>query len=499
MTLALVLALAAAGAIVPAWLDHGQVWLLPDSVSYLGAASNLIGGHGLTVPFRATTDPFTPVVSSGYPLIHWPPGYPIQLALLELIGVKSLLAAQLWNMVAAGALVMLAAAIGWRATSHRSAAAVCAGLVLISAAILQNGRFALSDLTFVVLVAAAVWAAADTLEGSPSARRVLIATVCAATTVKWLGLALCVPAALAASLGARDRPLRAAAAQLSLPAAWVVVLAALSAHAPRALSWHPVLTLGILLQSVGSWLAPPSAGPELLLGVGVTASVLVGLLLLHTLILRRSHLRLVLLVTLGVLLAGLLLTRLLLDATVPWDDRILSPLLLVLIALGVEVAFNESGWLRYGAAGVMLALAVMQALGWSALISAAPNPVGYTSAYWRQVPTASVRRALSGYLVLASNRPDVMYFRIGRSALSVPKRFDPESLQVNRSLPLQLSELRHTLADRGALVVFLDPTNPRPYLAGTTQLIHALGLLRVASFPHTQIYVESVVGHAGRG
>lgn len=107
--------------------------------------------------------------------------------------MKPLLAAQLWNTVDAAALVLLAAAIGWRATSRRMPAAVCAGLVLISGAILQNGRFALSDLTFVVLVAAAVWAAADTLEGSRSARRILIATVCAATTVKWLGLALCVP------------------------------------------------------------------------------------------------------------------------------------------------------------------------------------------------------------------------------------------------------------------------------------------------------------------
>jgi hypothetical protein len=104
------------------------------------------------------------------------------------------------------------------------------------------------------------------------------------------------------------------------------------------------------------------------------------------------------------------------------------------------------------------------------------------------MPMAVIDTRLDHYAVIASNRPDVVYVWNHRSALTIPERFSPITLEPNHSLDADLRTLSALLAHNGAVVFYDDPTNVRDYLASEAQVVHALGLRLVDSFPGSRIY-----------
>src|SRR5205807_1984334 len=142
--------------------------------------------------------------------------------------------------------------------------------------------------------------------------------------------------------------------------------------------------------------------------LGIALSCAAGALLVHTVKTRVRPFRLVLLTTICVYLVALLGTSVLLDATVPWANRILAPVLLCVALLVVEIVSDARGTLRIGALSILVLLAAGQLAAWPSLISQRHSPIGYTAASWREMPMRLIGERLSAYPTVASNRPDVV-------------------------------------------------------------------------------------------
>ena len=475
-------------------VDRGRVWLLPDSVTYLGVAHNVAHGLGVTSPFPNARDPFAATVTGRGPLVIWPPGYPVLLAALMVTGRTAATAAQVWSTVATVATVGLLAEFTWRTTGRRGLAVMSGGLVAVSTVLAQNARFALSDVLFTALVAGFLLAAAAATAAVGRGSAVLWMLpplVVAAAMVRWIGLVLVVPAAVAAAAGRpRSEARRAAAWQLLVPPVAVAAYVLSGSVPPRTVAWHDVLDPLGALRTVGTWFSPAAGSRGLDLVLGSAAAAVVVATAAATLLRPAPRHRSLIVATLGSLVVGLVVNGLLFDASTPWDDRLLLPVAVLVVVLAVDLVADRSVPVRRAAVAVLALFAVAQLCAWPSLLSASGSPLGFTGRSWTGMPMAAIDARLDRYRVVATNRPEVVYLWTHRPSLAVPERFSPITLEPNRQLGVQLRQLAGSLAGDGAVVFYDDPTNPRPYLATEAQVVRTAGLRLVASFPGARIYAR---------
>jgi hypothetical protein len=482
----------ATGAMTAA-MNHGHAWVTPDSVTYLGVAQNIVHGKGVTAPFRNTLDPFSPKPSSTVPLIHWPPGYPVVLAAIAALGLAPITAAEVLNIACGAAVVALVAAIVWRTTQARPVTIAAAVLALVSNTIFQQARFALSDTLFLTVSVAFVYFAVRTAERRPHAVGLMTAAGSAAILVRWAGIALVVPAVFACHLGRRRHAVTLAmvGGLLALPILWLVYLQLGPAAAPRQLTWHPTLEMRNLGIALGQLVQPEPAsnGWDLLLGSGVGLVTIAEIVYVS---LRRSPYRMILVAFVVSYMAGLMGSRALFDAYSSWSDRLLSPVYVVIVLLTIDIAWNwkSNRILRVPAVAVLALLAFAQGASIPSLINEGSTASGYTSRYWHSVPTTQIAAALKPYPVIASNRPDIVYFWLHRSSLSLPQTINPVTTKTNPDVTAQLEALVATLKAGGAFINIDDPSVPMWYLVGEGQVLKALGFRKVASFKDAQIYAR---------
>ena len=232
-----------------------------DSVNYLSAAVNLLGGEGL-VNYR------------GDDFVLWPPGYPLLLAAAGLAGADPLEAAR-WIGAACFGLAILASGL-WLRRNVRSRLVALAGAaaVAVSVPLATSASHVGAEAPFALLTLLALLAL-----GGPPARggegRRRLAAVAAlaglAAVVRWPGAALIAAGALLllARGGAppRERLLRAAlfAAAASIPPALAAarnLAAAGTLAGPRTgeASWGALAdALGQIAATAGGWIAPAAA------------------------------------------------------------------------------------------------------------------------------------------------------------------------------------------------------------------------------------------------
>lgn len=510
--------LVVAGMVLAVVLDHGRAWVTPDGATYLGVANNLAHGHGLTSPFRNTLNTFSATPSTTVPFVHWPPGYPVVLALFVVVGTPPLVAAELVNVLAVGALIWLAAAIAWCLTCRPIPMLVLAGVVTASVTVVELSRYALSDLAFLALCAGLLLAALRTLQGRPRALWAMTIVVCAAELVRWAGVALLVVAVVAALLAGRRRDAAwVAAIPLAIAVAWQAVLLGTAGHGTRSLVWHPPLNASGLVRGIAVLFAPAASSSrwEMVLGISVLAVfALLAVLALLALRSRSDPFRIVLITFLGSYGVVLIFSRLLVDAEIPWDLRILAPIYLATLLLLFDIACTGAvvgrhadadadaaatiatatrpgrRWAAPAAVVALCALVLGQLWSWPSLMAQASTPQSLSAPYWQQMPMGALAASLRPYRTVASNHPDVVSFWLGRSALTLPDRVDPITTVANHHITDQLQALSKTLDGDGALVLFVDPSNPRTYLVAGQSVVAACGLHLVASFNGAAVYAH---------
>lgn len=541
----------AAGAVALVLLAtrHG-IGTTPDGVSYLGAASNLADGRGLTGPFTTMVDPFRPAQAFAFdgqvPFIQWPPLYPLLLGTAAWLGIEPEVTARVLAAACLGATVGGVAWIVARLAPRSWPAAVLAGTwVLLSPYVALLHVLVASEHLFLALSLGALWSggrwsAGAAWRGGPSWPWGVAAVVlaAAATSTRFVGAAvvgaLCL-AVLAHGRGSlRWRSAVAAGvavAGLAPALVWSQSTARAAGVATRTLAWHPpdrVQWEGVV-ETVTAWVVPtdaPTVVRLLVVASGVGLVLVAGRgwwLVLRSgarsgsvggegsslpprpaeagpwLLLSSAYVVLYLLAVVA--------THALFDRAVPIGQRLLVPVqppLAVNVAVGVTwwwravaPAWSQRRRLASGIGGGVVALAVLVALcgSWWPLVEPgrpwAPDPAVTDTGRWLTArPEGSV---------VASNDPALAWQSSGHVAVALPVRTSAPTGIANPRFEDDLAELRRLLDEGGGVaVVYGTSAVLNPHVAGVADL-RAAGFEVMATFADAVVLVPvgARVGDAG--
>ena len=468
----------------------------PDAASYLSAAESLAGGRGyriLIADWRSA--------DSTTALAHFPPGYPTALAAAIAVGASPANAARIVNAGAAFITVAVAAAL------VTSVAGLVAGLSLAVALLVMHAMVlihfsVLSEPLFLACLVCAV-AAMERFGRAPNEGARLRAAALAgaggagAILARYAGIA--VVGAVVLWCVAPPAPIRARAQRAlvaALPAgvlfgAWVARSYFMSG--PRSIRAFGAYggfgdTLAMGFSTVVAWLLPLTSD-DTLPGQSWIALCFLGALLVVTTrgafasrdTAAASVLRALATVA-TCYVAVLVASRLLADPDIPFDERILAPLF-VIVAIGVAIAlatwWRVAGRLARGVTAVLL-------FAWFAASFRASeddvewvleNGFDFAQVQWKASPLLAWGRINAARRPLYSNWPPAIVFHLHRAAHELP----------NDSTAAVLHAFADTVRARGGVVLAFD--QPSPGRIGVAALARAPGLRAVAHLADGTVFV----------
>jgi hypothetical protein len=322
-----------------------------------------------------------------------------------------------------------------RVTSPRTVNAIAFGVTIASVTMLAGipaGVFALTS-TDLVLVHAMAWSEAPFIAlmvgflwSLSRGQTIAAGTLGAVMSVTRLAGVAAIPTILIVTWR-QNRPRRAllAAATASIP---FLAFAAMTLGAGRSFAWHPpdgVAWTSAALALMG-WVAPASAPPALFV-IGPLAAVAIAIRAWQ---LRASSPPIVRVASVwcAAYLAVVMLARTFVDALVPFDGRMLAPLLVgALIAVSAATLQERP---RYGTGAlVATCLVVWAAVRGADALSMAQRAgregLGFASRAWMQSSLAREVRQLPANAVIFSNAADGLAYATRRTVRFIPSVRDP--------------------------------------------------------------------------
>ncbi|MDK1385958.1 glycosyltransferase family 39 protein [Sinorhizobium sp. 8-89] len=177
--------------------------------------------------------------------------------------------------------------------------------------------------------------------------------------------------------------------------------------------------------------------------------------------------------------------------------RFLLPLY-VFLALAVMTPFGASrpDFARHRKLGIVL-VGLAAVIGASNLVRTTVFTVatyesgqGYAHKIWSTSPVLASASKLPASAVIYSNAPDVIEFRLRRSAAYIPRRFNHLSGRDEASMPFaqQMDAMRRRLAEGDAYVVFIYGVDWRDYLVSENDLLNSVPLVEQETLADGRIY-----------
>jgi hypothetical protein len=448
---------------------HG-IGLSPDSVAYIRSSRTLLeqGGQG---GINA----------------HWPPGYPLLLALFTIPQGDYLFAARLVGMLCFGLNLflfgMLLRKSGWNA----AIAALLSGLLLFDADFINIHLMAWSEPAFLAMLQSGLLLLLS-YDESPSRKTLfaLAAVLGAATFLRYAGVAFI--AGVAGIILLRDvvKTRDAAFLQRCLPALQLSLIALVpialwavysatsgGAHGGiRSLVLHPISESNWKSAefTIGNWFG------------GITAAFAVIALIAAAALLRframpvNARRLLTYTVGLGLVYAGFLLVSLLyFDAYIPLDNRILSPLkLFSYLSILASMHAIVPRWQVLGVAiFTLFALTLNYSESRVALSNSSRSGLGFASKDMQDQPIlAHIRQ--HHIVTDATNSTELFLLYLKQDVPLLPMIYDPTTTLPNLDAPRALANL----ARAGKTVVIFSRMTWRAYLPQARQLID-VGFTRV--------------------
>jgi hypothetical protein len=153
----------------------------------------------------------------------------------------------------------------------------------------------------------------------------------------------------------------------------------------------------------------------------------------------------------------LILVLSLVDANMPLDDRILSPVLVMAL---VPIAFILGRSIGRGKGQAVAALLILGALvgllGARSLAMAregSTHGIGFARSEWRDSETIARVRELPAETPLFSDSPEAIYLLTGRAARRWPREFILTSQRVNDQFGAELAGVERVLSRSGGAVI----------------------------------------------
>jgi hypothetical protein len=466
------------------WITPYGPGVSPDSTVYLGVARSLLSGDG----FYAASQPMT----------HYPPGYPLLLALAgrllcgDLLQIGRLLGVLLFGVNTA--LIGIAVALCTDCSLVAMGVAILA--FVLSAPMIEVHSMAWSEPPFIMfclitLILLSLYVARSSsylLAGASLAAGL-------AMTTRYIGVVLLSLTVLTPlvfgvqSLKKRLRDAVVASVVAGCPLVlWLtrnLVVAQTATNrivAVHAFGSDHVRALMGTLHDFALPVPTPYWAKELVIA-GVAILFIVGLLALfeENYICRNAH---SVRVVLPVLCASFSLAYVVFlvvsisyfDAHIPLDARILSPVFLALTVVGISLSWavakrHHSRLMCYVLASLVLLFVGTN--GSQAILTAVDlhrNGRGYTSRYWRSSEISAYLKEASDDGKIYSNGADVIGFWFDSEAFTIPYRVSPGTRQVNEDYAEQLHLMCSEVRAGKAIVVYFDAITWRWYLPSLDDL-----------------------------
>ncbi|HEV7858800.1 MAG TPA: glycosyltransferase family 39 protein [Pyrinomonadaceae bacterium] len=487
----------------------------PDSTVYIGAARNLLHGHGLTALSGRSTELD--------PLTHYPPLYPLLLALCGATGSDPLHAARWLNAFILGINILLAGvAVGGYTRWSVRATALASLLVLAAPDMLQIHSMAWTEPLFILFSLAGLLLLAAYLEREQ--RSLLMASAVAVALgflTRYVGVVLLATGVCGvlflSGKNYRRRVIDAALFVLvaCLPMGLWMMRNRYAARGAtdREFVFHPVSShqLGSALSTISTWL---------LLGkvrTSARATVflmeIACLIVLCILLRRKKSARLAnetrmketlarlsklptLICIFIIFYAGFfIITASFIDFDTVFDERALAPVHVFGIVVLICVAHRL---LRSSEAGRLLCLlSVILCLAFAgSYVARGANWVrqkrgdgqGYTSRAWAKSATIERIRGLPAGTPIFTNGYDAVYFLTGRAAMFLPEKTVHGTGRVNALYTSELAHMREQLLDQNGVLIYFDGFPERAYLPSEDELRRDLKLRLVSRETDGTIY-----------
>jgi len=460
------------------WVTANGLGVSPDSTIYIETAKNLLAGNGF--------------YAGGEPMTHYPPFYPLMLAMAGLLGHDILDAGRLLHAFLYAANAILFGLSIYICTRQNTVATACAFLFFFSStAVLWTHSFAWSESPFITFLLAAFVLFSLHL-ASPRLSLILAASVASSLAIatRYPGIAL-LPPMLFGLLLFGNRPLRHRITDIlitvsvaSVPVAVWFIRNIMIAHtaANRSFAIHPAGLSHVkdLIVTLHDYVLPGYGSIPIPVWVkAIDITIFVGALLLALAIVLRPRFIKLSTVSLAVIFSSLgmlfglvyivlvFLSISFFDANTALDGRICLPVFVLLAIAAISLAWSLSGalqrptiwWVFILGLLVLVSINVMRVT--KVAIDMHTNGIGYNSRQWNKSTTLSQLKSFGQAVIIYSNGADVIRFKTGRDAVMIPGHTFVTTRNHNENYQDQLKAMCEECTEGKAVVVYLNGIIPR--------------------------------------
>ncbi len=473
------------------WITPFGSGVSPDSTTYLGAAESLLSGNGFSIDGSAIT--------------HYPPLYPLVLAAASLFTQDPVQASRFLNAILFGLNVALVGLAAYRAARRSLLAGAGAAVYFLSSSpLLVLHSWAWSEPLFVSFVLAGL-ILLSILATRPSWPLLMASALClgGAMLTRYVGIAFLPAACLIVFLGGTGRPfprrvrdtatwLAVACGPLGLVLLRNMMLTGSATH--RSLVYHPLAVsqyLSIVSSAISNFVAPVS------LQIDVRAAVLgllAAFLVVELVVLFRRHggemdwhspgltIPAACLFFSLSYLAGLWLSISFVDAAMPIDARLLSPVLALLIVgafsglWGLSQALKQPlvWWSFLALAALSIYCKIPQAVRNATAIQA--SGLGYTSRQWEGSESVAFIRQLPVEVRVYSNGAEALRFLTAQRAQAIPAKVLTTTTEPNENYNQDLKAMCEDIERNGAVLVYFSLIDRSQYMPSEQDLTIACQL-----------------------
>ncbi|MDY0042077.1 MAG: hypothetical protein RBS57_17330 [Desulforhabdus sp.] len=456
----------------------------PDSTVYIEVARNVLAGKGFLV--------------GGEPMTHYPPVFPLLLAVIGLFtGNDILLAARLLSSILFGVNVVLVALAVYMCTRHdRLATGLMIPIVVLSAPVLSIHSMAWSESPYIAFSMTGCILLAQYLV-RPNPKLLVLAALMAgfAAATRYIGITV-FPVSVLALLVLSHKPFRHKLGEIilflgiaCLPLVlWLIRNMLVARFATnRQLEFHPfnIEHLKSLVIQMYDFVLPTSiSGWTKAFHLGIFATLLV--LAIRFLYQRadikkiKSSIRVILpsvFVIYSVLyIAFLLLSISFFDAHTPVNDRLLLPVFfaLIIVVTSVVKGFTEAChqktvWYGYVLL-LLLSVGINAVPAFQRAVAIHHEGTGYTAWCWKKSATLAVLAHMPENMKIYSNGPDVIRVHTQNRANMIPQKMFPETLKENDKYQETMIQMIGECEKGNALIVYFDRITWRWYLASKEEI-----------------------------
>ena len=497
----------------------------PDSTTYIAAAKSLLSGNGFA--------------ERGLTLTHYPPLYPVFLALMGFFENNLVQAARFLNAILFGVNVGLVALALYLNTGRNLLTTTYAVIFYLSSApLFQLHSMAWSEPLFIMFSFTCIL-----LLSEHAVRPTLLLFVASSVSLgfalvtRYIGIAF-LPAALTIVFLGRYRR-NELAHRLRSTLVWLMLacmplgifiirnMMVAGSATNRIFVFHPISVSSFIIKffiSALYFVAPASvsAGVKSVLILLLTFLVVVVIALALNLILLKRNIRDVngsltetirhirsinwcfadmvmpascFLFSVSYLLF-LLVSISSFDALTPVDNRLLSPVFVVLL-----VAFFSAIWkisqnlkapLLWSSFLFLIAFFIVVKIPNAFLyaIDIKRNGQGYTSLQWQNSEIVAFVKSLPEAMTIYSNGPDILKFLIDREALMIPVKTFANRMEVNYRYSEEMHSICKDVKDGRAVLVYLTEVNWRWYLPTQNEVKSACQMPALWRFVDGVIYAR---------